>query len=867
MQITDEWINACNRTAGGAGNSQMLAVDYESLVSHADLFFRSPITDGDLGIPLGNGVMGSMVWMPDAQNMRLQINRPDVFMQNGASNSGRDMFGACGNIRVNFGSNVFQPDTTLQHLKYYDGIESLNANGVLADIFVWKDKDVFVINVTDNRQTPAAISIDLSTIFSSLVDTMGSNTVTSTLTQENGKLILTQVMSETCDTGITANDFYCASAVAVDVQGRIGTTSSIDMNTLRLSVPAGSGGSFTIFIGSASSMDNTVDVKANAVNNIDSARSTGYSSIRVSHTDRWHDYWSKSFVYFPGVNGTGYENDYGMHWVNFYYLAGSSFGGNYPAKFNGLLYNTNNGSAQWGAEYWHYNDGRPLYAFETGNHPELLDPFLNMKTSNISRYQTAAQQQWGSQGMYMEETEPFSGPEILPGTIAANLKNSFLNGLGYTTDVLNFRNKRNAYESRWTARPGNGYKAGSHSHLVYNTADIANLFWDRYLYAQDMDWLSNRAYPVIKGAAEFYRNFPNLKKETDNKYHIYKTGFAETIWGGDELLNDYNYIRGIMPTAIKAATLLNVDAGLIPLWQDILDNLAQNPLSSDTNALLPRTRSDGKPTYALGHMPYIALRQDHPSVWDEYQIELLDFDQVNLETQARGINTNAWDLNMNTLETQEAYQDYLAGTSASCFGPEEASWSRFMTDCARMGRSDMVKLGLTSHLAFWKANLCTYPNRMPTVAQTNGMSIQEDGVFAEGMQNALLESLAPGAGSDSPVIYVFPAWPCDIDAAFQLAAKKGFTVTSSLRDQSIEFVEIYSTLGKSCDVNNPWGAAQSVDLYRNGVKAETLTGRLLSFNTSVGENIVMVKTGNKPDSCKRAIKLSMPDNNNHNQVF
>lgn len=856
MKTTGTQICAENQAKahGGAGNSQMLEVDYKSLVSKADLFFSSPITDGNLGIPLGSGVMGSMVWMPDSENLRLQINRSDVFMQNGASSSGRDVFGACANIKVNFGESMFLPNTTFQHLKYYDGVENINANGVHMNIFAWKGEDVFIINIDDKRQTPKAISIDLSTVFSSLTDTKGNNTVTSTLTHEKDKMILMQVMKEACDTNTTANDFFCTSAVAIDILGTTGAVSSVDSNTLRLSVPAGSS-SFTIIISSASSMDRDADVKAEVINLINTAKSIGYSDILASHTNRWHEFWSKSFVYFPEVNGTGYENDYGMHWVNFYYLAGSSFGGSYPAKFNGLLYNTNNGEAQWGAQFWHFNDGRPLYAFETGNHPELLDPFLNMKTLNFSRYQIAAQQQWGSQGMYMEETEAFSGPEILPGNIASELKNSLLNGLGYTPDVLNFRNKRNVLESRWCARPINGFRAGSHTHLVYNTADIANIFWDRYLYTQDMDWLRNRAYPVIKGAAEFYRNFPNLKKGSDNKYHIYRTGFAETVWGGDELLNDYNYIRGVMPTAIKAALLLNTDAHLIPLWQEILDNLADNPLSTDRNALMPRTRPDGKPTYALGHNTYLALRQDKPSVWDEYQIELLDFDQVNLETRARDINTDAWDLNMNTLETQEAYKDYLAGVSPSNKGPDGISWSRFMTDCARMGRSDMVKLGLTSHLAFWKANLHAYPNRMPTEDQKNGVSLQEDAVFAEGMQSALLESLAPGAGSDSPVIYVFPAWPRDIDAAFQLAAKKGFIVTSSLRNQNVEFVEIYSSLGKYCEVNNPWGAGQSVDLYRNGVRTETLSGRLLGFNTAIGENIILVKNGCTPDSYKRTIAV------------
>jgi hypothetical protein len=662
---------------------------------------------------------------------------------------------------------------------------------------------------------------------------------------------------EPCDTGITVNDFYNMSAAVIDVSGRTATASQVDTKTMRLSIPAGAG-SFTIFIGSAASMNKTDNVTAIASAAVDTAKSTGYTGIYNSHTAWWHNYWSKSFITFPSVQGQGYDKDYGAHFINYYYIMGSCFRGAYPAKFNGLLFNTASGYAPWGSEYWIFNDGRAYYGLETGNHPELLDPFLNMISGNLGKYQTAAQQQWGSQGIYIPETSSFDGPEVLPETIASSLQNSLLNGLDITQAVKDFMyNRTEGADSRWTILGlGGQWKAGYHSHLVYDTADIANMYWDRYLYTQDINYLRDTAYPVIKGAAEFYRTFPNLKKGTDNKYHIYKTGFAETIFGADDILNDLNYIRGLLPAAAKAAQLLNVDSNLIPLWQDIVANLAPNPLSSDPNAVLPRPRADGKPTYALAHSPTI-YNGPKPTVWDEYQVELLDFDQVNLESKANGVNLNAWDLNMNTLETQEAYQNYSDGVSAGG-GTYERSWSRFMTDCSRMGRSDKVKEGLTSHLMFWKNAIVSNPNRLPSTNDgTQTMSVQEDGVFVEGMQNALLQSLAKGPG-ENPVIYAFGAWPLDIDAAFQLQAKKGFTVTSSLRSQNIEFVEIYSGLGKTCDVNNPWGAAQSVDLYRNGVISETLSGRLLSFNTAIGENVVIVKSGTTPAQYQRTVSYPAP---------
>lgn len=836
----------------------MLNVDYESLVSQADLFFNKQVAASYLGMPIGNGRVGGLIWT-EPTKLKTQLNRSDVFGHNGASSATSlmgDYFGAVGSVSIDFGGIVFPSDNVPQHLSLYNATESIHGNNLTASVLAWSEQDVIVIQVNDTRAVPEVINIDLAMTRSGLLETKNNYTAVSSFSQSDNRIVLTQKYEEPCDTGITINDFYNTSAVAIGISGRVATASQPDEKTMRLSVPAGSG-SFTICIGSAASMRKTDNVAETALAEAEAALNAGYAEIYHSHTTWWHDYWSKSFVYFPAVQGQSYDKDYGAHFVNFYYLAASCFRGTYPAKFNGLLFNTDNGYAAWGTEYWYFNDNRAYYALETGNHPELLDPFLNMILRNLPKYREAARQQWGSQGIYIPETSPFDGPEVLPDDIASSLQISLLNGLDLTQEVIDFKNKRIAgADSRWTIDgTGGQMKAGWHSHLLYDAADVANMFWDRYLYTLDIDYLRNMAYPILKGAAEFYRTFPNLIKGPDNKYHIYKTGFAETIWGADDVLNDLNYMRGLFPTAIKAAQLLDVDSDLIPLWQEVVDHLAPNPLSSDADAALPRTRADGKPTYALARKPILFLLQDKPTAWDEYQVELIAFDQVNLETKASEVNLEAWDLNMNTLESQEAYHQYEIGEPA---GFSDRSWSRFMTDLARMGRSDMVKLGLASHLKQWEKFIESTPNRLPSTNNgTQTMSVQEDGVFVEGMQNALLQSLAKGPG-ENPVIYAFGAWPMDIDAAFKLRAKKGFIVASSLRAQHIEFVEIASSLGEVCDVNNPWGAEQSVDLYRNGVKAETLSGRLLTFQTSVEENVVIVKSGTTPDQYKREVSYRKP---------
>jgi hypothetical protein len=112
------------------------------------------------------------------------------------------------------------------------------------------------------------------------------------------------------------------------------------------------------------------------------------------------------------------------------------------------------------------------------------------------------------------------------------------------------------------------------------------------------------------------------------------------------------------------------------------------------------------------------------------------------------------------------------------------------------------------------------------------------------MGAALLQSGAPAPGG-TPIIRVFPAWPKDMDASFTLRAKGDFLVTSLMKSGKVDFIEVTSQRGGTCTLRNFWGK-QSVDLYRNSKKGETLSAELLSFATKPGENIVMVKSGTKP---------------------
>ncbi len=84
-------------------------LDYRKLISASDLIYDKPVSRSEEGIPVGNGRMGTLVWTTPTQ-VRMQINRVDVYANNCATNSfferHNDYCGGCGYVDIDFGTEV-----------------------------------------------------------------------------------------------------------------------------------------------------------------------------------------------------------------------------------------------------------------------------------------------------------------------------------------------------------------------------------------------------------------------------------------------------------------------------------------------------------------------------------------------------------------------------------------------------------------------------------------------------------------------------------------------------------------------------------------------------------------------------------------
>ena len=63
-----------------------LRTDYESILSASDLQCHGMTDRREAGLPLGNGKVGSLLWVTPT-SIRFQINRADVYANGCATNS------------------------------------------------------------------------------------------------------------------------------------------------------------------------------------------------------------------------------------------------------------------------------------------------------------------------------------------------------------------------------------------------------------------------------------------------------------------------------------------------------------------------------------------------------------------------------------------------------------------------------------------------------------------------------------------------------------------------------------------------------------------------------------------------------------
>lgn len=289
------------------------------------------------------------------------------------------------------------------------------------------------VAIDDERKQPVAINVDLrmlryrieritgrnyelTTSHAVMVQTAEHSAV-SKLNIRGGRILLIQKFRE--------NEFYAASAVAISIVGRQSKARYLNEATVQLSAVPGTG-RFTILISSATSSDPKQDVGALAIQELETAEAKGFATLQSETAEWWHGFWSKGFVYVHG--GEGQADFVEQNYTYFLYLMGASSRGPYPPRFGGMIWATNGDLRRWGSQYWWANTAAYYNNLMPANRLDLIEPMFSLYSGMYDACALAAQQQWGSKGIWIPEISFFNGPEKLPEDIAAEMRELFLVG-------------------------------------------------------------------------------------------------------------------------------------------------------------------------------------------------------------------------------------------------------------------------------------------------------------------------------------------------------------------------------------------------------------------------------------------------------
>ena len=816
-------------------SNRMMKVNHESLVSKADLSYNVPVIRSEEGMPVGNGRMGSLVWTTPSA-LHFQINRVDVFAMGSNTNHFPDghtnySFG-CGYVDINmvdYGDEVFAGKSFNQHLSVFEGLSTVRGDGITARVLAWNEKDVMATEIDDQRNTPSVINIDLRMLRYAINFIRGKNwdltsqhavqiqtgspiaphSATSRLDIRNGRIILIQEFRE--------GNFYNASAVAIGITGRKSKAAYYNESTVRLSAEPGNG-TFMILTSSASSFDPEEDVAELALKQLDAAQAKSFDELLENNRKWWSDYWSKSFIHLHSADGVA--DDIEKNYTYFLYIMGSCSRGIYMPGFRGMLWYTNGDLSMWGSQYWWNNQGGYFNGLTPANRPELLDPVFSTYSRHYESYARAARQQWGSEGIWIPETTWFNGPEDIPDSIAREMSDLYLVRKPWemrSQGFQNFARNKNFNNSRWNwlyydylqrsraqavrvRGPGAANPPFAWTtHIMSTTAKISYLYWLRYAYYLDKEWLETTAYPMIKGTVEFYRNFPNLYKGSDGKYHIRYVNNLESDWAAEDTPEELLAMYAMIPIAIRASEILGIDAEFRPLWKEILENLTPIP-----SAMEPAAYYDfcniGCENKALFESVLDAYNRRYPN-------------GVNEKTSVGILSRNP------VAAANLGLADHLKYLIPAQIREEQNIDAR---GCGVTG------LGILR-------------NRLMLGEGPGAIECERLGSASHALHLALLQSVPPSPGED-PINYIFPAWPKEWDAQFTLAARDAFLISASMEKGQIEFVEIHSQKGGRCRVQNPWSEAE-VTIYSDGKKTKNMSGKLLVLSTENGETITIVPKG------------------------
>lgn len=553
----------------------------------------------------------------------------------------------------------------------------------------------------------------------------------------------------------TANDYQSHAAIAVRLLGADVSGIESSANTVVGSFTLKGGTSAWIITTFKSDSrigpggESTSALVTSAMSEAQAQTPAALAALEAAHKEWWKQFWLKSFV---EVHDKALEDYY---YGALYVLGSSSRPGHLAPSLWGNFVTTDD--AAWGGRYFmNYNEEAPFYGVFSSNHPDLAKPYNRMVLAQIpwQENRTAAA---GYRGVSFQRTfSPFTMFEPVPQPVAV-------------AAVKDYRKLPSDQKS--------------------NATFSALPLMDYYEYTRDEVFLRDQLYPALKKLDAFWRDFA-VRDSTGTKW-IFEHSSAHE--GGDDVNPnlDIGFARRVERELIETSETLNVDAGMRPVWQQFLDQLAPYP----TGVV------NGKAVYLIAsHIKNKIKDQGLFEPGDQpINLEGVVFPGENL---ALGGDTEQLQMARNSMQEMNSWGVTRGGNSNNGF-------CKIFPIAARIGwpADDLINKFKAAILYQWR------PSNL-TVFQGGG-GIETVGSI-EALDSMLLQH-------EDGVLRVFPDWPSSKDASFtRLRAKGAYLVSSEQQKGTVRFIEITSEFSGTLVVQNPWGA-HPVRVIRDGSsESETL---------------------------------------------
>ena len=706
-------------------------------------------------------------------------------------------------------------------------------------MLAWHERDVIAIEVDDRRAVPEPIQINLRMLRSAsqysggAMEKMIADRIVTVRTRDHiaasqiaardGRILLTQNFQE--------GTHRAKSAVAIALLGRKTLTRFANETEVRIVSPA-ERGRVVILIASAATLDAGQDVAAAALSNLDAAAAKSFDDLAGDNAEWWHAFWQRGTIALHSADGAADEVADELSLLSV--LDGRHVARRVSAEIQRHALEHRRRHAPVGhaalvrqsqlllrgalrREPHRSSRSRVLDVLGhvrrrvDSRAPAMGQPgHLHSRNGLARRARHASRRHRGGDARSVSAAQAVGAAQRAVSRIRAHRSSAL--------EPMELVGRRPWTNGAWvpTERPTAPFSPVNH--ILGTTAKVAYLYWRRYEYTQDLAWLRDRAYPMIKGAAEFYRHFPNLRKEADGKYHIHHVNSNESVMGAHDTDEDLSAMRGIFAAAIRASELLGQDAALRAQWQELLANLAPLPTSAHPDALRAADYT-GAPVFVRGLKP--TANNNTGFTPDGNSLPMWFFDLVNLESP---------DKQMLAAANATFDRTYRAGIGPTTAVGVLSKWAIAGTT---LGRVDATRFLVPNQIRAFTAERQTaylggrpLVNRLTLREGPQALDAQRLGRAAEALQLALLQS-APGVPGGDSIIRLFPAWPDEWDAQFTLRARGGFVVTASKRAGRSSRSSFARKPARSRE-SATHGAQRAVTLFRNGKRSQQLKGALLT---------------------------------------